>query len=233
MHSKWIGGGFALLSLLILSGCAKRIYDVTYDGLEKTNRVEVTLSSRERIVGTVVKAEPHQLTLLMKDRKLKPVAKSSIHSIKRWPPVYDDFGRGISEDEIASVKTNRNAFIYGIGGGVLSFGASFFLGSMVAQDTTGGGSTLAATTLAGGGIGTYFFVKAGRAKDRKDAIQKIRNRRRSTELEKEQVDDQTPEDLRKRLEEEKKRQEDLRKQREDLLKQLGEKEKEKKGKKKE
>jgi hypothetical protein len=232
MYSKWIGG-FALLSLFILSGCAKRIYDVTYDDLEKTNRVEVTLSSREKIVGTVVKAEPHQLILLVKDRKLKPVPKSSIHLIKRWPPVYDDFGRGISEDEIESVKTNRNTFIYGVGGGILSFGVSFFIGSAVAQDTAGGGSALAATTLAGGGIGTYLFVKAGQAKDRKEAIQKVRDRRRSAELEKEQEEDQTPEDLRKRLENEKKRQEDLRKQREELLKQLGEKEKEKGKKKKE
>ena len=232
MYSKWIGG-FALLSLFILSGCAKRIYNVTYDDLEKTNRIEVTLSSREKIVGTVVRAEPHQLILLVKDRKLIPVAKSSIHTMKRWPPVYDDFGRGISEDEIASIKTNRNTFIYGIGGGVLSFGASFFVGSMVAQDTAGGGSALAATTLAGGGIGTYFFIKAGQAKDRKEAIQKLRDKRRSAELEKEQEDDQTPADLRKRLDEEKKRQEDLRKQREELLKQLGEKEKEKGKKKKE
>lgn|GEM_PF-517293 len=220
--------GFIILSLLILLGCAKRIYNVNYDEVERTNRVEVMLVSGRKVVGSIFKAEPHQLTILLKDRKLRAVAKSSIRSIKRKPPVYDEYGRGISEEEILSVQTKRNTLIYGIGGGALSFGASFFIGSLAAQDSASGGTVLATSTLAGGGLGTYLFVRAGEAKDRKEAIEKIREKRRTAEITDEEDKSKTPEELRKRLEEEKEKQEELRKQREQLLRELESKKKKKK-----
>ena len=217
--------GFIILSLLILLGCAKRIYNVNYDEVERTNRVEVMLVSGRKVVGSIFKAEPHQLTILLKDRKLRAVAKSSIRSIKRKPPVYDEYGRGISEEEILSVQTKRNTLIYGIGGGALSFGASFFIGSLAAQDSASGGTVLATSTLAGGGLGTYLFVRAGEAKDRKEAIIQ---KRRTAEITDEEDKSKTPEELRKRLEEEKEKQEELRKQREQLLRELESKKKKKK-----
>ncbi len=218
-----------LLGSIIFIGCATRFYDVKYDEVERTNYVEVMLASGNKAVGTIFKLEPYQLTLLKEDRKLVQVNKSSIRSIRRKTPVYDYYGRGISEEEISSVQTNNNMVIYGIGGGALSFGASFFLGSLAAQDSASGGTVLPASTFAGGGLGTFLFIRAGKAKDRKVAIETIRNKRRSTEITTDKEDNAKPEDLKKRLEEEKKKQEELRKEREQLLRELeGEKKKKKK-----
>jgi small nuclear ribonucleoprotein (snRNP)-like protein len=206
--------------LIILTSCAKRVYDVSYDDVQKTNRVEVVLVSGKKVEGTIVNVEPHQLTLLLKDRKVGRIAKSSIRSIRRRQPIYDDFGRGISEEEIESVQTNRNAIIYGVGGGALSVGISFFVGSTAGKDASNGGTILAASTIGGGGLGTYLFVRAGKGKDRKDAIETIRVKRRSEAVTEEKGGDQSLQELRDRLEEEKKKQEDLRKQREELLREL-------------
>jgi hypothetical protein len=159
----------------------------------------------------------------LKNGDEKIVPKSTIQSIRRKPPLYDDFGKGISEEEIKAVKTNKHTVIYGLGGGVLSLGVSFFVGSAI----QGSGSTLTVTMLAGGGLGTAFFINGGRLKDRRDAIEKIRQRRRSIELKNEEINVQTPDALQKQLEAEKKKQEDLRKQREQLLRDLGEEKKKK------
>jgi len=157
-----------------------------------------------------------------------PVAKTSIRSIKRKEPVYDDFRNGISEEEIASVKTNKNAVVYGIGGGAICFGASFFLGSMAAnsmEENSGSGTALAASTAAGGGLGTYLFVKAGKAKDRKDAVDVIKRKRKSRQLTPPEANTEL-QDLNKQIQEEKEKRENLRKQHEALLKQLEDKKKE-------
>ncbi len=209
-----------VLGLFIFAGCAQRIL-VKYDQVERTNRVKIVLTSGKKIEGTVVKADPYQLTLIKKNRQLKTVPRSSIRYIKRQPPVYDDFGRGISEEEIQSVKTNKNTLIYGVGGGALSFGASFFVGSLVVgQSKENGGTILGATTLLGGGLGTGLFIHAGNARDRREAMEKIREKRRSVKLKRGEVQKKSPDDMQKFLEQEKKKQEQLRKQREELLRQL-------------
>jgi len=211
--------GFVLFGLVVFNGCANRVL-ISYDQVEKTNWLEVTLTSGIKIEGTVVKTEPHQIILLQKNKNLKEVDKASIRSIKRKPPVYDDLGAGISEEEIQSERTNRNTYIYGIGGGALSLGVSFFASSLISQNMANEGSTiLAATTAVGGGLGTYFFIKAGKAMDRKQAIERIQEKRRSAELKQEQ-EKMAPDDLQKQIEIEKQKQEELRKQREALLREL-------------
>ena len=206
-------------------GCGSRLQDVMYEEAEKTNRIEVTTVSGRKVEGTIVKMEPHQLTLFLKNKKVGTIAKSSIRMIKRYPPVNDDYGRGIPEEDIESVKTNRNAVIYGIGGGALSFGAGFFIGSMAGKESSDGSTVLIASTLGVGGLGTYLFVRAGKVKDRKDAIEVIRDQRRSEEFKDKESGDTSLQELKNRLEEEKKKQEGLREQREQLLKELGEKKK--------
>jgi hypothetical protein len=220
-----VGVGFIIIGFFILVGCAKRVL-VTYDHIEKTNSAEVTLTSGRKIKGTVVKTEPHQLTLLQKDQKLRRVTKSTIRTIMIKQPVYDEFGNGISEEEIESVLTKRNTIIYGIGGGALSFGASFFVGSLIGHSGEKGGTILAASTVVGSGLGTVLFVKAGKARDRHNAIEKIRDRRASIDLKEDE--EKSPDELRKLLENEKKKQEELRKKREQLLRELEEKKKKKK-----
>jgi hypothetical protein len=214
---------FLILPFIIL-GCAKRNL-VSYERIERTNYVQIRLNSGKTVQGTVFKIEPHQITLLEKERTTRIIAKSSILSAKRKSPVYDDFGNGISEEEIRSVQSNKNSLIYGIGGGFLSTGVSFFLGSLASKDASSGGTILAATTVAGGGLGTAIFVHAGKAKDRRVAIEKIREKRRSMDIRKTTDKKKSPSTLQKQLEEEKKKQEELRKQREKLLKELQKKKK--------
>jgi hypothetical protein len=192
---------------------------VEYRDVEKSNHVQIALNSGSTLTGTVLKTEPHQIILLIKDQQPIPVQKSAIRSIKRIPMVLDDFGNGISEEEIQKNKTHRNAKIYGIGGGVLSFGISFFIGSMIGNASDNGGTVMAASTAAGTLLGTALFINAGKNKDQKTAIEKIRENRQTAEILPGEPK-KTPLDMKQILEDEKKKQEELRKEREELLKQL-------------
>ncbi|MBN1780482.1 hypothetical protein JW948_05100 [bacterium] len=203
--------------LFLISGCASRA-SVSYSEVVKNNWVYVTLNTGEKIEGTVQRAEPHLLTIHSRGRNVS-VEASRIHSIERIPPMYDDFGNAISEEEIADNKTNKNKKIYGIGGGILSFGISFFTGSMLAQSADDGGTILAATTGVGTILGTVFFIHAGGKQDRKEAVQRIREKRKSTQIRR-PTQKPTLDELRREMNEEKKKQEELRKQREQLLREL-------------
>jgi hypothetical protein len=208
--------------ILLVSGCSQ-MQLVQYGELEPTNSVEVQLKSGAKIQGTLIEAEPHQLVIKSGVQNPRTVAKVDIASIKRMPPVSDQFGNGISEEEIESVKTNKNAFIYGIGGGLLSFGASFFSGSMIANSMTeSSGTILAATTCAGSGLGTVLFVMAGKNKDRSDAIDAICEDRQMSVQVKKTSDSNNQDNLQQILSDEKERQEKLREEREELLRKLQE-----------
>jgi hypothetical protein len=200
------------------SGCAKRAL-VSYPQVEPANDVEVTLTTGQKVEGTVKNAEPHQLVLLTADREERTIPQSTIRSIMRMPPVYDDFGKCIGEAEIRSELKSKNTWVYGFGGGALSFGASFFAASMATKKMENGGATLAGVTVGGGALGTLFFIKAGKAKDRAEAIERIREKRRQVQL-KPDYKRSDSEAVQKSLDEEKKKQEELRKEREQLLKQL-------------
>ncbi len=212
-----------LFVLFIFSGCAQRD-SVTYRDVEKTNYVQVFLTSGKMIEGSVFKVEPHQLTIFKKDRTKQTILQSSIREIKRKPPVYDDFGKGISEEEIESIQQNRNATVYGIGGGALSLGVCFFVSSLIAHNMEEGGTIIAASTVVGGGIGTLLFVNGGKAKDREEAIDKIVEKRRIAQYKKKQVKQKKTgkEGIDKLIKKEKEEQEKLREEREDLLKKLQE-----------
>ncbi len=217
MNLKSIAIVLAVCMIFVI-GCGNRAL-VNYGQVNETNYVYTKLVTGKTYEGTVLKSEPHQLVLKLKDGTQKSISKSSVESIKRKPPVSDDYGKGISEDEIKQNMQNKNAAVYGIGGGILSFGASFFAGSMVGNSMDNGGSVMLATTAAGGGLGTLMFVKAGKAKDREEAIMRIQDERRSQSIDM-QAAPEKEDDLEKTILEEKNKQEQLRKEREELLKQL-------------
>ncbi|NQT25266.1 hypothetical protein HQ585_07920 [candidate division KSB1 bacterium] len=196
---------------------------VRYGELETTDTVEVQLKSGAKIQGTVVEAEPHQLILQKGTQNSRTIAKTDISTIKRTTPVRDQFGNGISEEEIDKIKTSKNTVTYGIGGGLLSLGASFFVGSMISNSMTeSSGTVLVATTALGGGLGTVLFVKAGKNKDRSDAIETIcEDRQMSVQVNKTPASNNS-DDLQQILTEEKERQEKLREEREELLRKLQE-----------
>jgi small nuclear ribonucleoprotein (snRNP)-like protein len=205
---------------LVIGGCSH--YSVVdYRNVDTTNDVRVKLDSGADISGTVTKIEPHQMTVLDQRHETVSIQKSNIQTIKRKPPVTDDFGNGISNADILLHQTKRNKTIYGIGGGVLSFGISFFAGSLIGNAGGNGGAILAASTLGGTAIGTVMFLHAGQNKDRTLAIRKINEIRRSAEIVPKEKNISS-DDMKHMLEEERKKQEELRKEREDLLKQLQE-----------
>ena len=210
-----------LFGVFIFSGCVHQI-PVSYRDVEETNHVQIILTSGKAIEGTVLKVEPHQLTIFKRDRTKQTVLQSSINEIKRKSPVYDDFGKGISEEEIQSVQKNRNATVYGIGGGALCLGASFFVSSLIAHNMEDGGTIVAASTVVGGGVGALLFVNGGKVKDRQEAIDKIVEKRRVTEYQKKQVKQKktSSEEIDRLIEKEKAEQEELREEREELLKRL-------------
>ena len=211
-----------LVGILLLAGCSQ-MQQVRYGELEPTNTVEVKLKSGATVKGTLVEAEPHQLVVQKGMMGSRSIAKADIASVKRMPPVWDQFGKGISEAEINKIKTNKNSLTYGIGGGLLSFGASFFAGAVLANSISdSSGAVLGATTGIGGVLGTVLFVKAGKNKDRNDAIEAIcEDRQMSVQVDKTPAP-KSQDDLQRILSEEKEHQEKLRREREELLRKLQE-----------
>ena len=208
--------GMSICMVIVLCGCAN--YTMTsYERVEATNYLVLTLFSGEQITGTVIEVKPYQIILLEENETKRAVTRSSIRSIRLKQPVYDEFEKGISEPEITSVQTSKNTMIYGIGGGVLSFGVSFFMGSLLGES----GNVVALTTGVGGVLGTSLFIMAGKNKDRQDAITEIRKIRKSEQFMKER-EEKLNADTRHQEGEEEENIENLEQRREELLRKLKE-----------
>jgi hypothetical protein len=203
---------------MLLQGCSQ-FSVIRYDQAEKTNYVRARLRTGKTVEGSVVKTDPYHLSVLRKDDQVLTFQRDDILTISRKPPVVDDFGRSISEEEISQASKKTNAVIYGIGGGALSFGFSFFAGSMLGRASENGSAVLAGTALAGSAAGTVLFIRAGKARDRRDAIASIKADRRNLEA-KPGEPKKNPEDIQRLLESERKKQEDARLRREELLREL-------------
>lgn len=207
-----------VLFVFLWSGCSQYAL-VDYRNVDATNSVSVTNHSGATLVGTVVQIEPYQIVLQGKNNETFSIQKTTIRSIKRKEPVKDDFGNGISEKEIQSRQTHRHTLIYGIGGGVLSMGISFFAGSLVGNASSKGGPVFAATFAGGSILGGSLFLHAGKNKDRQTAIERVKDERRNTEIMPPELK-RSPAQMQQILDDERKKQEELRKEREELLKQL-------------
>lgn len=209
-----------IIVFFIFQGCSQFSY-VPFDQVEPTNTVRIKLQTGRKIEGTVIKKEPYHLEVKTQADRDTLIPKVAIRSLSRKPPVYDDFGNGISEAEIRLHSSKRNTFIYGMGGGLLSFGISFFIGSLIGQSIEDGSRIFAMTTVGGTGLGTWLFVHAGKKKDRNEAIQTIRLQRKNQALpvEEKASPSKDPWEL---IEIERQKREEMRKQREQLLKELEE-----------
>ncbi len=133
----------------------------------------------------------------------------------------DEKGQTITKEEVAAKKKSKNLMLYTIGGGALSFGASFFLGSMIDRSTKGEDRTpLWVITGAGTVVGTALFAHNGSVRDFNHAVELVKDSRqqgieKDIVMEKQKQDQLTEE--RRKLEAERKRQEA---EREELLKQI-------------
>lgn len=172
---------FLLSSLLIIIGCAKRI-SISYDEIKPNAMVEIQTYSGQTCNGVIQEKEIDHLLLKVNrhDNRLTKIKRDEIASITGREFVHDGLGDIISEWEIQENKENNNLLLYTIGGAGLSFGASFFIGSLVHRsmdDTENGTKILWGTTAVGMAAGTYLFAKTGKKRDRYLAIDQIRDRR--------------------------------------------------------
>lgn len=143
----------------------------------------------------------------------------------------DDTGRPIKRSEVEARKTNKNFWLYTLGGGALSFGVSFFAGAMldraVSNDSTASDSRTALWAVTGAGtvLGTLIFAHNGKVRDYNQAIEAVKDSRQQELDKKIKSEQQRQQNLtmeRKRLEDERKRQEA---ERAKLLEQLRDKQK--------
>ena len=134
----------------------------------------------------------------------------------------DDAGRPISEEEVQARKKNDNFLLFTIGGGALSFGASFFIGSLLDRGMESRSqSALWITTGVGTLAGLVYFAHQGRVRDYNLALEAVKEERLqhlSAELDKERERRERIEREKQRLLEERKRQEAERKKLLDALK---------------
>ena len=92
----------------------------------------------------------------------------------------DEKGQPIKQSEVDKVKTNNNAFLHALGGGALSFGASFFAGSMINRgisDDDGSQTPLWVITGLGTAVGTALFAQTGRVHDHNQAVETVKEMR--------------------------------------------------------
>ncbi len=141
-------------------------------------------------------------------------------------PAYDEARRPISQAEIKRYKTNKYFTLYLLGGTAVSFGAGFFLGTVIDRslDEEKNNAALWGTTAAGTVLGAVVFGIQGRNRDYNEAVEKVRERRKQKAAE----ELTRLKQKRQQIEAEKRRQEALRRQLEAEKKALEQKAKKKK-----
>jgi len=173
---RWVGE-VILLSWLV--GCAHWT-PVKLEEVRPKETVQLSMRSGAKVTGEVVITDASHLVLQEAAGRTYRIRAEDISSIKKKPGAYDGAGMPISEREIAASKGHRQLFLYTLGGTALSFGMSFYLGSMgqraLQEDQTDKTVTIA-TTAVGTTLGTIYFALKGDKKDRQHAIQQITEER--------------------------------------------------------
>ncbi|MBN2012474.1 hypothetical protein JW960_24305 [candidate division KSB1 bacterium] len=171
----------ASVLVLLISSCAKRI-PVSYQKVEDNQYVNVRTRNGESFEG-IVKAKQETYLVLQKEaqsKSLNKIARNNITEILSAPPVYDYENKIISEFDIQKIQHGKNARLFTIGGAALSFGTSFFAGSLLQRGLASDDSTNAVmwgVTGVGTIAGTGWFFHKGKTKDRAVAIEAIRDYR--------------------------------------------------------
>jgi hypothetical protein len=96
-------------------------------------------------------------------------------------PMVDEVGKPVTKEEIKQRSTHKNFWLYTIGGGALSFGASFFAGALVDRNGSGDEhTTLWIITGAGTALGTALFAHNGSVRDFNIALEAVKDSRKET-----------------------------------------------------
>jgi hypothetical protein len=143
-------------------------------------------------------------------------------------PMLDEAGKPLTKEEINQKRTSKNFWLFTVGGGALSFGASFFAGAIIDRDASSDHKKLWAITGAGSVIGTVLFAHNGRVRDYNLAVEAVKDSRKesaSSDITQEQEKQKQLAEEKKKLEDERKKQEA---ERERLMEEIRKKQAEKK-----
>jgi hypothetical protein len=111
-------------------------------------------------------------------------------------PMVDEMGKPVAKTEIDQKRSTKNFWLFTIGGGALSFGASFFAGSLVDRSGNSDNHTaLWIVTGTGTLLGTALFAHTGSVRDFNLALEAVKESRKEM--------------VNQRIVEEQKRQEEL------------------------
>lgn len=220
------------ISLLVIVGfailnwhCAGNM-PLKYQQLQEKQTIKVQTKQGETIKGSITKIDEKQMVILTSDQKQKNIGSNDIGSITGPRPVYDESGSIISDAEIAAIKTRSHSMRYLLGGGALSFGVSFFLGSLIdrqVSDEEDQGPLMWGIAGAGTVVGATLFSIMGNKKDRQMAIEQIRDQRKeaaTTDLMNEKERQRRLKDELKKLEKEREQQEKEMKELQEKMKDL-------------
>ncbi len=171
------------ICLIIFSnGCANRVM-LNFNEVKPNSLVQIKTVKGNSCQGIVQTKNTSYLIMQLEKQSenLTRIERQEIATIigqKDYP--LDAQGQVISEWEIEPRKRNNNLLLYTIGGGGLSFGASFFIGSLLnrrSEDVDQGKRIMWSTAGIGTIAGTILFARAGAQRDRLLAIEKIREER--------------------------------------------------------
>jgi hypothetical protein len=96
-------------------------------------------------------------------------------------PMVDEVGKPVTKEEIKQRRTQKNFWLYTIGGGALSFGASFFAGALVDRNSSSDDHmALWIITGAGTVLGTALFAHNGGVRDFNVAVEAAKDARKET-----------------------------------------------------
>jgi hypothetical protein len=170
---KWV-----VVFLAGLSGCSSQVA-LKPEKLVRQQTVSIKLQSGQSVTGEVEAVDADGVVVIDQKGQAWRARRNQIADLKGPLPVFDGDNRIISEKEISQYKTNHNAVLFTISGGLLSMGTSFFLSSMlsrVAGDEQRDAIILGGTA-AGTAAGAILFHRMGARKDRDTAIREIKYNR--------------------------------------------------------
>jgi len=143
-------------------------------------------------------------------------------------PMLDEVGKPVTKEEVDQKRTSKNFWLFTVGGGALSFGASFFAGALIDRDANSDHTKLWAVTGAGTLLGTVLFAHNGRVRDYNVAVEAVKDSRKESagsDILNEQKKQEQLAEEKKKLEDERKKQDT---EREKLMEEIRKKQAEKK-----
>ena len=176
---QWKAVAIGMIVLMIQTGCAKRTL-VPYDDLRVPSEIKMKMLNGKQAEMVALQKTPEKLIVRVPEgTKVSEINRAQIAEIYVYRSEYDENGGIITRAEIVQEKNHQNAYLYTLGGGVLSFGASLFLSSVIYRGMKDPEFKVINPISVGGGVlGTLILNWQGRKRDRMQAIERIKDQRK-------------------------------------------------------